>query len=118
MLTLEQWTIVAHHVSTKLGDFYKWFLLFYVLLANFVIMSLFIAVIVEQFQHVSSMVDLDIMRSVRERQNEVYGALRTVFYEADVNNDGCLTLQEFKDVRDEDRMITICKIRFKIQIGK
>ena len=50
------------------------------------------------------MVDLDIMRSVRERQNEVYGALRTVFYEADVNNDGCLTLQEFKDVGDENRI--------------
>ena len=102
MLTLEQWTFVAHHVSSKLGDFYKWFLLFYVLLANFVIMSLFIAVIVEQFQHVSSMVDLDIMRSVRERQNEVYGALRTVFHEADVNNDGCLTLQEFKDVMENE----------------
>ena len=60
----------------------------YVIITNFVIMSLFIAVIVEQFQHVASMVDLDIMRGVRQRQDEIYSALRRVFEEADVNKDG------------------------------
>lgn len=97
IMTLESWNSYCE-VLMEVSPGYIIIFVLYIMFTHFTVLNLFIGVVVDHVQRLSSTTDVELMREVKDRQQQLFAQLHEVFTTADVDNDECLTVQEFRTV--------------------
>ncbi|CAD7967652.1 unnamed protein product [Amoebophrya sp. A25] len=101
--TLEEWPQIVRPMMEETeayGIFFTWF----IVTTNFMMMSLFIGILVENLTTATETADLRLIQQIRDQQEALTDELCSVFDAVDVDQSGFITIDEFKKslLRDED----------------
>jgi len=97
IVTLEGWNIVARTMMDEIGFWVCIFFILFLMFTNFVLMSLVTGVIVDNILTISSEVECYQVEHMERARIQAVHALDNSFREADLNNDGVLLLNQFRE---------------------
>eukprot|EP00392_Amoebophrya_sp_AT5.2_P017670 g18072.t1 len=94
VVTLENWPDIARTMMEE-SSFYGVFFAVFIVITNFMMMSLFVGVLVDNLTTAASTADLTLMQQIRSQQDSLAEELRMVFMRVDRDGDGTVTKEEF-----------------------
>jgi hypothetical protein len=107
VLTLEKWPEIAEATS---GIPNAWmFFVVYILISNFMILNLFVAVIVEHVTRASTTADVTFLKTLQEQRHGMMKSLLDLFETADTDESGTLTMEEFNIAMEKDEGVQALK---------
>lgn len=107
IVTLEGWNEVARHMMADdaVGFSVSIFFVLFLMFTNLALLNLITGVIFDNVLRLSKQVEIDHMEAMEKERLESILRLEKVFEEADFDNNGIITLDEFRDnVRSNEAM--------------
>eukprot|EP00916_Digyalum_oweni_P020886 GHVL01034781.1.p1 GENE.GHVL01034781.1~~GHVL01034781.1.p1 ORF type:complete len:453 (-),score=51.73 GHVL01034781.1:2342-3592(-) len=104
LMTLENWTDIAH-MHIKFQPTIWFFYVVYIICANLLLFSIITATIIEQVMETSRRHEMDTAKKLSVYTDEIKANLVKIFKMSDYENDGILSLDEFKRALNQDNVI-------------
>merc|ERR1712217_267353 len=104
LMTLEGWDQVARPLVTKQPAIFL-FIASFIMIFTFGLMNMIVAVVVEKtLEQARQMSEFEKAES-RKKMHEELVRITNSFMDSDINNDGCLTLEEFRSMLQDSECI-------------
>ncbi|CAD7964270.1 unnamed protein product [Amoebophrya sp. A25] len=96
IVTLENWPDIVRTMMEE-QEAYGLFFALFIVTTNFMMMSLFIGVLVDNLTSATETADLQLIQQIRDQQESLRDELTEVFFLCDADGSGQVSLAEFKE---------------------